>query len=156
LNSTGIYFLIDSSKTGWRPNPDKYVRLSISLAPVFWATSLAGPWSGGTDVAPEGNNTYNSQSTYVAPVIGSSQTTYIFMGDAWDSTGSAASNCMWAPLSVSTSAHTATIQYFPFWKINSTTGVVTMSSTGKRYEAEDAEMAGRAGKSNLSLGSFLF
>ncbi|KAJ6562406.1 Arabinanase/levansucrase/invertase [Mycena capillaripes] len=135
-----IYFLIVSSKTGWRPNPDK----------VFWATSLAGPWSGGTDVAPEANNTYNSQSTYVAAVTGTSQTTYIFMGDAWDSTGSAASNYMWTPLSVSTSAHTATLQYFPFWKVNPTTGVVTTSTTGKRYEAEDADMAGRAAVTDCS------
>ena len=108
----GVYFLIVSSKTGYRPHPDK----------VFWATSLAGPWSGGTDIAPESTNTYNSQSTFVLTIAGSSQTTYMFMGDAWDSSGTSASNYMWLPLSVSTSAHTATLQDYAYWKVNPTTG----------------------------------
>ncbi|KAI0742773.1 Arabinanase/levansucrase/invertase [Daedaleopsis nitida] len=129
-----VYFLIVSSKTGYRPDPDK----------VFWATNLAGPWSGGTDIAPESTNTYNSQSTFVLTIAGSSQTTYMFMGDAWDSQGTSASNYMWLPLSVSTSAHTATLQDYAYWKVNPSTGVVTTSSTGKRYEAEDAAIAGRA------------
>ena len=101
-----------SAKTGYRPNPDK----------VFWATNLAGPWSGGTDIAPESTNTYNSQSTFVLTIAGSSQTTYMFMGDAWDSQGTSASNYMWLPLSVSTSAHTATLQDYAYWKVNPTTG----------------------------------
>ena len=108
----GVYFLIVSSKTGYRPNPDK----------VFWATSLAGPWSGGTDIAPESTNTYNSQSTFVLTIAGTSQTTYMFMGDAWDSSGTSASNYMWLPLSVSTSAHTATLQDYAYWKVNPSTG----------------------------------
>lgn len=129
-----VYFLIVSGKTGYRPNPNK----------VFWATNLAGPWSGGTDIAPASTNTYNSQSTFVLTIPGSSQTTYVFMGDAWDSKGTSAANYMWLPLSVSTSAHTATLQNYAYWKVNPSTGVVTTSSTGKRYEAEDAFFTGNA------------
>ncbi|KAJ7660223.1 Arabinanase/levansucrase/invertase [Mycena polygramma] len=129
-----VYFLIVSSKTGYRANPDK----------LFWATNLAGPWTGPSDIAPESTNTYNSQSTFVLTIAGSSQTTYMFMGDDWDSDGTDQSNYEWLPASVSTSAHSVTLQNYAYWKVNPTTGVVTTSSTGKRYEAEHATIAGRA------------
>jgi hypothetical protein len=81
----------------------------------------------------------------VLTLAGSAQTTYIFMGDAWDSKGDAGSNYMWQPMSVSASAHTATLQDYAYWKVNTATGAVMTSSTGKRYEAEDARIQGRAG-----------
>ena len=68
------------------------------------------------------NRCDNSQSTFVLTIAGSSQTTYMFMGDAWDSDGTSASNYMWLPLSVSTSAHTATLQDYAYWKVNPSTG----------------------------------
>ncbi|KAH8879315.1 hypothetical protein GQ53DRAFT_672334 [Thozetella sp. PMI_491] len=110
-----IYFLIVSGKTGWRSNPNK----------VFWANSLAGPWSGGTDIAPPDDKTYNSQNTFELTIKGSKQTTYIYMGDAWDSKGSAASNYVWLPMKVDTSAKMVTLDYHQKWKIDVKTGVVT-------------------------------
>jgi hypothetical protein len=89
----GLYFLIVSSKTGWRANPNK----------VFYATSINGPWSGGTDIAPEAENTYGSQNTFELTIKGSKQTTYIYMGDNWDSKGGASSNYTWLPMTVDTS-----------------------------------------------------
>lgn len=86
------YFLIASAKTGWRANPNK----------VWYASSLAGPWSGGTDIAPEAENTYGSQNTFELTIAGSSTTTYIYMGDAWDSTGGPSSNYVWLPMAVDT------------------------------------------------------
>lgn len=88
----GVYYLIVSAKTGWRANPNK----------VFWATSLSGTWSGGTDIAPEANNTYGSQNTFELTIKGSQATTYIYMGDAWDSTGGTSSNYVWLPMTVDT------------------------------------------------------
>ncbi len=52
------------------------------------------------DVAPPSTNTYNSQNTHEFVIQGSKQTTYVFMGDAWDLHGTAASNYMWSPLAV--------------------------------------------------------
>ncbi|KAB5554354.1 glycosyl hydrolase [Coniochaeta sp. 2T2.1] len=86
----GVYFLIVSGKTGWRSNPNK----------VFTATSLSGPWTGGSNVAPESEKTYNSQNTFELTVKGSQQTTYIYMGDSWDSKGSTGSNYVWLPMAV--------------------------------------------------------
>ncbi|KAF9256192.1 Arabinanase/levansucrase/invertase, partial [Marasmius fiardii PR-910] len=115
FKANGVYFLIASGKTGWRANPNK----------VFWANSLAGPWNGGTDIAPQANNTYGSQNTYELVIKGSQQTTYIYMGDAWDSTGSSASNYVWLPMSVDTNGKTVTLQYHAKWKVDVKTGVVT-------------------------------
>ena len=67
------YFLICSHETGWNSNDDQY----------SYATSISGPWSALADIATAGTNTWNSQSTYVVPVTGSSGTTYIYMGDRW-------------------------------------------------------------------------
>lgn len=132
----GVYYLIVSGKTGWRANPNK----------VFWATSLGGTWSGGTDVAPAAENTYGSQNTFELTIKGSSATTYIYMGDAWDSKGGTSSNYIWLPMSVDSGAHTVTLQYHSMWKVDVNTGVVSYPSTKKRYEAEEADLSGRAGK----------
>ena len=88
----GVYFLIVSGKTGWRSNPNK----------VFTATSIKGPWTGGSDIAPEAENTYNSQNTFELTIAGSAATTYIYMGDSWDSSGGTSSNYVWLPMSVNT------------------------------------------------------
>ncbi|KAF7360047.1 Arabinanase/levansucrase/invertase [Mycena venus] len=137
----GVYYLIMSQKTGWRPDPDK----------VYWATSLAGPWQGGTDIAPESVNTYNSQNSAELVIKGTSTTSYIYLGDAWDSTGSDASNYEWLPIVVSDSAHTATLQNFAMWTVNPSTGVVT--STGfanTTFHAADGIVGGSAGKALYS------
>jgi hypothetical protein len=107
-----VYYLVLSQKTGYRANPNK----------VYWATALAGPWQGGTDIAPEAVNTYNSQNSAELVITGSSTTTYVFLGDAWDANGTDASNYEWLPISVSTSAHTLTLQDFSMWTVNVNTG----------------------------------
>ena len=86
------YFLIVSGKTGWRANPNK----------VFTASSLAGPWTGGSDIAPADVKTYGSQNTFELVIKGSKATTYIYMGDYWDSKGGASSNYTWLPMNVDT------------------------------------------------------
>ncbi|KAJ7745067.1 hypothetical protein B0H16DRAFT_1321886, partial [Mycena metata] len=117
FKASGVYYFIMSGKTGYRPNPNK----------VYWATSLAGPWQGGTDIAPEAVNTYNSQNSAELVITGTSTTTYIFLGDAWDINGTDASNYEWLPISVSTSAHTATLQDFSMWTVNPNTGMLRLS-----------------------------
>ncbi len=67
---------------------------------MFWATSIAGPWNGGSDIAPPTENTYKSQNTFELTIKGSQRTTYIYMGDGWDSKGSGASTYVWLPMNV--------------------------------------------------------
>ncbi|KAI1291046.1 glycosyl hydrolase [Xylaria venustula] len=120
----GVYFLICSAKTGWRANPNK----------VFWATSIAGPWTGGTNIAPEGEKTYGSQNTFELTITGSQKTTYIFMGDAWDSTGGVSSNYMWLPMTVDTSGKTVTLDYHAMWAVDVKTGTISSAKADKRYQ----------------------
>ncbi|KAF8143489.1 Arabinanase/levansucrase/invertase [Mycena galopus ATCC 62051] len=137
FKSNGVYYLIVSQKTGWTANPDM----------AYWATALAGPWSNGTGIAPAAVNTYNSQNSAELVIKGTSTTTYIFLGDVWDSTGSDASNYEWLPITVSDSAHTLTLQDFAMWTVNPTTGVVTSSGfTNTTFDAADAIVGGSAGK----------
>ncbi|KAJ6459031.1 Arabinanase/levansucrase/invertase [Mycena sanguinolenta] len=134
-SSGGVYYLIVSQKTGWSANPNM----------AYWATSLAGPWSGGTDIAPESVKTYNSQNSAELVISGTSTTTYIFLGDVWDSTGSDASNYEWLPITVSDSTHTLTLQDFAMWTVNPTTGVVTSNGfANTTFHAADAIVSGSA------------
>ncbi|KAJ7712695.1 Arabinanase/levansucrase/invertase [Mycena maculata] len=135
LKSDGVYFLVVSQKTGWAANPDK----------VYWATSIDGPWQGGTDIAPESTNTYGSQNSAELMIVGSSTTTYIFLGDIWDSTGSDASNYEWLPISVSTSSNTLTLQDYAMWTVNPSSGVIAFANfANTTFNAADGIVRGSA------------
>ncbi|HEY8994259.1 MAG TPA: family 43 glycosylhydrolase, partial [Lacunisphaera sp.] len=56
----GLYYLVGSWMSGWKPNPNQYAT----------ATSLKGPWSEFKDIAPKHTNTYGSQSTLLFKVAG--------------------------------------------------------------------------------------
>ncbi|KAK8107865.1 carbohydrate-binding module family 35 protein [Apiospora kogelbergensis] len=132
LESDGVYFLIVSGKTGYRANANQ----------AFWSTSLAGPWTGPADIAPAAEKTYNSQNTYEFVVKGTQATTHIYMGDAWDSKGTAASNYVWLPVAVDAKNRKVTLQYHAMWKVDAATGVVSYPATRKRYTAAGAEVSG--------------
>lgn len=84
------YYAVGSAMTGWKPNPNK----------VASATSLSGPWSLFTDIAPPSANTYGSQSTFLLKVEGSKGTTIIFMGDQWHPDAQWDSRYLWMPLKI--------------------------------------------------------
>ena len=67
------YYWIGSDKTGWRANDDFY-----STAPA-----MSGPWTYQGYLAPQGDLTWMTQSTWVMPIVGSAGTTYIYWGDHW-------------------------------------------------------------------------
>ena len=69
----GLYYVVGSHMTGWRPNPNVYAT----------AYALAGPWTEFSNLAPAEANNYDSQSTMLLKVVGSKMTTVIFMGDLW-------------------------------------------------------------------------
>lgn len=86
----GLYYLLGSELTGWAPNDNKYST----------ASSLAGPWSPFQLVAPKGKKTYDSQTTFILPVVGSKATTYIYMGDLWKPRSLWDSRYIWMPLEI--------------------------------------------------------
>jgi hypothetical protein len=84
----GLYYVIGSALTGWRPNPNKYAS----------APALSGPWSEFKDIAPAETNTYGSQSTLMLKVVGTKATTVIYMGDIWKPQAQWDSRYLWMPL----------------------------------------------------------
>lgn len=114
----GSYFLFGSHLTGWSTNDNQYTT----------ATSIAGTWSSWRSFAPSGTNTCNSQTTSILPVSGTTTTSYVFLGDRWNSANLADSRYVWEPLSVSGTTVTMTCQ--ASWTIDTATGVVGSSSSG--------------------------
>ncbi len=86
----GLYYLIGSWMTGWKPNNNQYAT----------ATSLAGPWSEFKDIAPKEKKTYGSQSTLMIKVVGSKKTSVIFMGDIWRPGNHQDGRYLWMPLEI--------------------------------------------------------
>ena len=85
----GLYYWLGSGLTGWERNDNYY----------FTASSLEGPWKERGVFAPEGSLTWNSQTTFVLPIVGSKETTYMFMGDRWAyPRQSSAATYVWQPL----------------------------------------------------------
>jgi len=104
----GTYFWLVSDLTGWERNDNFY----------YTATSLKGPWTLRGTFAPKGKLTWNSQTSFVLPVIGSKDTTFMFIGDRWSSPKQAsAATYVWQPLNIS--GTTLSIpEYKEAWRIN--------------------------------------
>ena len=66
------YFLMTSGCTGWAPNQAKYA----------FSKSISGPWSELKNIANA--TTFDSQSTFILPVVGNKTTSYLYVGDRWD------------------------------------------------------------------------
>jgi hypothetical protein len=130
LKVSGTYYLIVSGKTGWRSNPNK----------VFTSSSISGPWTGPSNIAPEAEKTYNSQNTFELTITGTKATTYVYMGDSWDSKGGPSSTHIWLPIGVDSGKKVLTLQYHAMWKVDTKTGVVSFPAGGKRYQARNAEV----------------
>lgn len=85
------YFWLGSGLTSWERNDNYY----------FTATSLKGPWKSQGIFAPKNSLTWNSQTTFVLPIVGSKETTYLFGGDRWAfPRQKSAATYVWQPLTV--------------------------------------------------------
>ncbi len=108
----GTYYLFGSHLTGWSTNDNQYTT----------ATSITGTWSSWRSFAPSGTNTCNSQTTSILPVSGSSTTSYVFLGDRWNSSNLTDSRYVWQPLTISGATVSMTCR--SSWTIDTSTGAV--------------------------------
>ncbi len=85
----GIYYLIGSGTTGWKPNPARW----------FSTKSIYGPWTyhGNPCVGPGSELTFGGQSTYVLPVAGKKDA-FIFMADKWVPDNAIDGRYLWLPI----------------------------------------------------------
>jgi hypothetical protein len=114
----GTYYLFGSHLTGWSTNDNQYAT----------ATSVAGPWSAWRSFAPSGTNTCNSQTTSILPVSGSSTTSYLFLGDRWNSGNLADSRYVWEPLTIN--GTTVSMSCQASWTVDAATGTVGAGGSG--------------------------
>ena len=87
----GLYYMLFSNLTSWEKNDNFY----------FTAPSMEGPWTRQGLFAPEGELTYNSQTTFVFPQVCEKDVVPMFMGDRWSYPHQAsAATYVWMPLQV--------------------------------------------------------
>ena len=86
----GLYYVLGSHLTGWRPNPNVYASSS----------SLSGPWTEMANIAPPESNTYDSQSTLLLKVTGTKAATVIYIGDRWKPDQLWDSRYIWMPIEI--------------------------------------------------------
>lgn len=89
LKKDGVYYLLTSSLTSWERNDNSY----------HTAPSIEGPWTRQGFFCPEGTLTYNSQCSFVLPIVQGNDTIYMYMGDRWSFPNqSDAATQAWMPL----------------------------------------------------------
>jgi hypothetical protein len=117
-----LYYFIGSHLTSWEKNDNYY----------YTANSLKGPWQSQGLVAPEGTLTWNSQSTFVLPIQGSKETTYMFMGDRWSFPKQASSaTYVWQPLTISGTSLSIP-EYKDAWQIDNFTGLSSVAENNEQ------------------------
>jgi hypothetical protein len=122
LKKDGLYYLIGSNLTSWERNDNYY----------YTSNSIKGPWISRGIIAPEGTLTWNSQSTFVLPIVGTKDTTYMFMGDRWSFPKQASSaTYVWQPLLIS-GASLSMPTYQEAWQINIGTGIASEMKVSDR------------------------
>ncbi len=115
-----IYYFLGSHLTSWERNDNNY----------YTATSLKGPWIKRGLFCPEGSLTWNSQTTFVLPMEGSKETTYMFMGDRWSYPKQAsAATYVWQPLKIEGTSISIP-NYREAWTINASTGIASTVQIG--------------------------
>jgi len=119
VHTGGLYYVVGSHMTGWKPNPNVYAT----------ATSLAGPWTEFKNLAPAEANNYESQSTMLLAITGSKATTVIFMGDIWKPRELWDSRYFWMPLTVGNGS--ASLPGPQPWTLNVKTGESAMAQNIK-------------------------
>jgi Glycosyl hydrolases family 43 len=104
----GKYYLIASGCTAWAPNA---ARLTV-------ADNILGPWTelGNPCTGPDADKTFHSQSTFVLPVQGQTNS-FIFMADRWNQWDLPDSRYVWLPVEFSEDGKPV-LHWYNRWSLN--------------------------------------
>ena len=104
----GKYYFIGSGCTAWAPNA---ARSAV-------ADNIFGPWTelGNPCEGPDADTTFHSQSTFVMPVQGRTNT-FIFMADRWNQWDLPNSRYLWLPLEFSADGKPL-LRWHERWSLN--------------------------------------
>lgn len=108
FKSKGIYYWLSSNLTSWERNDNFYLT----------ATSLEGSWIHKGLFAPKGTLTWNSQCSFVLPVISQKDTLFIYTGDRWSyPRQGSAGTYIWQPITV-TDDSMSILDFHENWQVN--------------------------------------
>jgi hypothetical protein len=108
FRKNGLYYLLNSNLTSWEKNDNFY----------YTASDIGGPWTRQGLFAPERTLTYNSQTTFVFPLVRGGETIPVFMGDRWSYPHQAsAATYVWLPMRVD-ETKLSIPEYWQCWDIN--------------------------------------
>ncbi|KAJ3938217.1 uncharacterized protein N0V96_011906 [Colletotrichum fioriniae] len=137
------YYALMSHKTGYRPNN----------VVAFRADSLAGPWSQPFFISDAYTRTYNSQSGFSLKIEGSEVTTYLYLGDQWDSNSLWESRYIWLPLVIDDEKKSLHVEWHDVYDLDVKTGVVTPIEGTPYYAHDSATTAGAAFRQEATFAS---
>lgn len=136
------YYALMSHKTGYRPNN----------VVAFRADSLSGPWSQPWIVAPLNTRTFNSQSGFTLRITGPGKTTYLYLGDQWDSNSLWESRYIWLPMTIDDNKKTLELEWHDVYDLDVKTAD-WQPVKGREYHAKDATVKGNAFKQEANFAS---
>ncbi|KAJ2897012.1 glycosyl hydrolase [Zalerion maritima] len=136
------YYALMSHKTGYRPNN----------VVAFRADRLEGPWSQPFFVAERNTRTYNSQSGFALRINGTKTTTYLYLGDQWDSNSLWESRYIWLPMKIDDRGGELELEWHDIYDLDVHTGEVSPVK-GTTYYALNAKTEGDAWKQEANFAS---
>ncbi|KAI9050755.1 hypothetical protein LZ554_004874 [Drepanopeziza brunnea f. sp. 'monogermtubi'] len=136
------YYALMSHKTGYRPNN----------VVAFRADSLAGPWSQPFIVSPLNTRTFSSQSGFSLRIVGTKKTTYLYLGDQWDSNSLCESRYIWLPMEIDDRKKTLQVLWHDVYDLNVKTGE-WRPIQGKTYYGKNAQVSGNAFRQEANFAS---
>ncbi|CAG8979213.1 hypothetical protein HYALB_00013140 [Hymenoscyphus albidus] len=136
------YYALMSHKTGYRPNN----------VIAFRADKLSGPWSQPWIVAPLNTRGFNSQSGFTLTIKGTKATTYLYIGDQWDSNSLWESRYIWLPMNIDDDKKNLNIEWHDIYDLDVKSGE-WKEVQGKTYYGKDAITNGNAYKQEANFGS---
>ncbi|KAI1362161.1 family 43 glycoside hydrolase [Xylaria arbuscula] len=142
LQTEKSYYALMSHKTGYRPNN----------VVAFRADKLTGPWSQPWIVAPLNTRTFNSQSGFTLRIKGTKKTTYLYIGDQWDSNSLWESRYIWLPVIIDDEQKTLSLEWHDVYDLDVKSGEWSPVK-GQSYLGKDAVTAGNAFKQEANFAS---
>jgi hypothetical protein len=133
FKKNGLYYFLFSDLTSWEKNDNFY----------YTAPTVEGPWTRQGLFVPEGSLTYNSQTTFVFPLVRGNDTIPMFMGDRWSYPHQAsAATYVWLPMQAD-GTKLVIPQYWESWDI-STLKPVEPLQNGKTIAREKLTLSKKA------------
>ncbi|KAI1262079.1 family 43 glycoside hydrolase [Xylariaceae sp. FL1019] len=134
------YYALMSHKTGYRPNN----------VVAFRADKLTGPWSQPWIVAPLNTRTYSSQCGSTLRIRGSKKTTYLYLGDQWDSNSLWESRYIWLPIAIDDDKKSLQLEWHDVYDLDVESGE-WLPIRGRTYTSSDAITSGDSFKQEANF-----